>query len=236
MSTPALEVIDLNAWYDQSHVVRGVGLQVPQGQVAALLGRYGAGCSSILRALMGLIKQRSGSVRIHGTESIHLPMEFVGPLGIGYCRGQKNLLADLSCEENLLLPATTENTLGGSMSLAEIYEVFPRLHEHRYLSCSQLSGGEQKMLAIARLLRTGVNIILLDDLSDGVAPAIFHDLQRMVRQLKAKRYAILLVDENPQFAHALADQFYLIDSGQVIDQFPSEELAAKQEALNALSN
>jgi len=233
--TPALELTDLHAWYGDAHVLQGVNLHIAQGQVVALLGRNGSGRSTMLRAIMGLTGSRSGSVRIHGTESIHLPLDKISHLGIGCCGEEPGIFVGLSCEENLLLPSSpAEDTLGGGMSLAEIYELFPNLHERRHMPGTRLSGGEQQMLGIARILRTGANLILLDEVAHGLAPVIVQGLAHMVRQLKDKGYTIILLENSFQFPAALADYFYIMEQGQIIDGFDPQQLPAKQDAFGAL--
>src|SRR5690606_1818527 len=187
MSTPALEVRDLQAWYGESHVLHGINFSVNQGEVVTLLGRNGSGRTTTLRAILGLTGSRKGSVRIQGTEAIHLPTYRIAHLGVGYCPEERGIFASLSCEENLLLPPTV-GTLGGGMSLAEIYDMFPNLQERRHSPGTRLSGGEQQMLAVARILRTGANLLLLDEISEGLAPVIVQALGRMITTLKAKGY------------------------------------------------
>lgn len=234
MSTHALEISDLQAWYGESHVLHGVNLTVSQGEVVTLLGRNGSGRTTTLRAMLGLTGSRRGSIRIHGTESIHLPTYKIAHLGIGYCPEERGIFAGLSCEENLLLPPTVGDTLGGGMSLAEIYEMFPNLQERKYSPGTRLSGGEQQMLAVARILRTGANMLLLDEISEGLAPVIVQALARMITTLKAKGYTIIMVEQNFHFAAPLADRFYVMEHGQIVEQFSAAELPAKQEVLNTL--
>ncbi|TCT08476.1 ABC transporter ATP-binding protein [Paralcaligenes ureilyticus] len=234
MSTHALEISDLQAWYGESHVLHGVNLTVSQGEVVTLLGRNGSGRTTTLRAMLGLTGSRQGSIRIHGTESIHLPTYKIAHLGIGYCPEERGIFAGLSCEENLLLPPTVGDTLGGGMSLAEIYEMFPNLQERKYSPGTRLSGGEQQMLAVARILRTGANMLLLDEISEGLAPVIVQALARMITTLKAKGYTIIMVEQNFHFAAPLADRFYVMEHGQIVEQFSAAELPAKQEVLNTL--
>jgi branched-chain amino acid transport system ATP-binding protein len=234
MSTHALEISDLQAWYGESHVLHGVNLTVSQGEVVTLLGRNGSGRTTTLRAMLGLTGSRQGSIRIHGTESIHLPTYKIAHLGIGYCPEERGIFAGLSCEENLLLPPTVGDTLGGGMSLAEIYEMFPNLQERKHSPGTRLSGGEQQMLAVARILRTGANMLLLDEISEGLAPVIVQALARMITTLKAKGYTIIMVEQNFHFAAPLADRFYVMEHGQIVEQFSAAELPAKQEVLNTL--
>ncbi|UYO93922.1 ABC transporter ATP-binding protein [Pollutimonas sp. M17] len=234
MSTTALELSDVHAWYGESHVLHGVNLNVAKGEVVTLLGRNGSGRTTTLRAILGLTGTRKGSIRIQGTESIGLPTYRIAHLGIGYCPEERGIFAGLSCEENLLLPPVVGETLGGGMSLAEIYDMFPNLHERRHSPGTRLSGGEQQMLAVARILRTGANLLLLDEISEGLAPVIVQALGRMITALKAKGYTIVMVEQNFHFAAPLADRFYVMEHGQIVEQFAAAELAAKQDTLNTL--
>jgi len=233
-NTPALQISGLHAWYGESHILHGVDLEVAQGEVVTLLGRNGAGRTTSLRAILGLTGSRKGSVRIHGTESIDLPTYRIAHLGVGYCPEERGIFASLSCEENLLLPPPVGGALGGGMSLAEIYEMFPNLHERRASPGTRLSGGEQQMLAVARILRTGANLLLLDEISEGLAPVIVQALARMITALKARGYTIVMVEQNFHFAAPLADRFYVMEHGQIVEHFEAAELAQKQETLNEL--
>ncbi|WP_442592784.1 ABC transporter ATP-binding protein [Parapusillimonas sp. JC17] len=234
MNEPALEISNLHAWYGESHVLHGVDMKVEKGQVVTLLGRNGSGRSTTLRAILGLTGSRKGSIRIQGTESINLPTYRIAHLGIGYCPEERGIFAGLSCEENLLLPPVVGDTLGGGMSLAEIYEMFPNLEERKHSPGTRLSGGEQQMLAVARILRTGANLLLLDEISEGLAPVIVQALARMITTLKSKGYTIVMVEQNFRFAAPLADHFYVMEHGQIVEQFNANELQSKQDALNIL--
>ena len=234
MTTPAIEITDLHAWYGESHVLHGINLTVQKGEVVTLLGRNGAGRTTTLRAIMGLTGSRKGSIRINGTEAIILPTYKVAHLGLGYCPEERGIFASLSCEENLLLPPVVGSTAGGGMSLAEIYDMFPNLQERKYSPGTRLSGGEQQMLAVARILRTGANILLLDEISEGLAPVIVQALARMITTLRSKGYTIVMVEQNFRFAAPLADRFYVIEHGQVVEAFEAHELESKQESLNTL--
>ncbi len=234
MTAAALEISDLHAWYGESHVLHGINLHVNQGEVVTLLGRNGAGRTTTLRAILGLTGSRKGSIRIQGTESIDLPTYRIAHLGIGYCPEERGIFAGLSCEENLLLPPIVGDSLGGGMSLTEIYDMFPNLEERKHSPGTRLSGGEQQMLAVARILRTGANLLLLDEISEGLAPVIVQALARMISALKAKGYTIVMVEQNFHFAAPLADRFYVIEHGQVVEEFASEELESKQDTLNTL--
>ncbi|RSE98146.1 ABC transporter ATP-binding protein [Achromobacter aegrifaciens] len=233
MSTPALEISGLQAWYGESHILHGVDMRVGQGEVVTLLGRNGAGRTTTLRAILGLTGSRKGSVRIHGTEAIDLPTYKIAHLGVGYCPEERGIFASLSCEENLLLPPVV-GSLGGGMSLAEIYDMFPNLQERRNSPGTRLSGGEQQMLAVARLLRTGANLLLLDEISEGLAPVIVQALARMITALKQRGYTIVMVEQNFRFAAPLADRFYVMEHGQIVEHFEAAELSEKQDTLNEL--
>lgn len=231
--TVALEVSGLHAWYGESHILHGVNMRVEQGQVVTLLGRNGAGRTSTLRAILGLTGSRKGSIRIQGVESIGLPTYRIAHLGIGYCPEERGIFASLSCEENLMLTPMLKGAQGG-MSLDEIYEMFPNLYERKDSPGTRLSGGEQQMLALARILRTGANVLLLDEISEGLAPVIVQTLGRMITQLKAKGYTIVMVEQNFRFAAPLADYFYVMEHGQMIEEFDSALLAEKQGTLDTL--
>jgi len=234
MTASALEISDLHAWYGESHVLHGINLHVNKGEVVTLLGRNGAGRTTTLRAILGLTGSRKGSIRIQGTESIDMPTYRIAHLGIGYCPEERGIFAGLSCEENLLLPPIVGDSLGGGMSLAEIYDMFPNLEERKHSPGTRLSGGEQQMLAVARILRTGANLLLLDEISEGLAPVIVQALARMISALKQKGYTIVMVEQNFHFAAPLADRFYVIEHGQVVEEFSAAELASKQDTLNTL--
>lgn len=232
--TAALEISDLHAWYGESHVLHGVNMRVEQGQVVTLLGRNGAGRTSTMRAIMGLTSSRKGSIRIHGTETIHLPTYRIAHLGIGYCPEERGIFASLSCEENLLLPPMIGKTPSDGMSLDEIYDMFPNLYERRHSPGTRLSGGEQQMLALARILRAGAQLLLLDEISEGLAPVIVQTLARMITTLKEKGYTIVMVEQNFRFAAPLADHFYVMEHGQIVEQFQAALLPEKQETLDKL--
>ncbi|ALM83980.1 ABC transporter ATP-binding protein [Bordetella sp. N] len=234
MTAPALEITDLHAWYGESHILHGVNMNVRQGEVVTLLGRNGAGRTTTLRAILGLTGTRKGSVRINGTESAGMPTFRIAHLGVGYCPEERGIFASLSCEENLLLPPPVGGALGGGMSLAEIYEMFPNLQERRHSPGTRLSGGEQQMLAVARILRTGANLLLLDEISEGLAPVIVQALGRMITALKQRGYTIVMVEQNFRFAAPLADRFYVMEHGQIIENFDAAQLNEKQETLNEL--
>lgn len=231
VTSPLLAVKDLQAWYGESHILHGVNFDVREGEVVTLLGRNGAGRTTTLRAIMGLTGRRSGSIKINGTETIALPTHRIAHFGVGYCPEERAIFSSLSAEENLMLPPTL--TAGG-MSVAEIYQMFPNLEERRSSQGTRLSGGEQQMLAVARILRTGAKLLLLDEISEGLAPVIVQALSRMISTLKAKGYTIVMVEQNFRFAAPLADRFYVIEHGHVVAQFNAAELSTKTDELNEL--
>jgi branched-chain amino acid transport system ATP-binding protein len=231
--TPALEIKDLQAWYGESHVLHGVDMVVRPGEVVTLLGRNGAGRTTTLRAIMGLTGARKGSIRINGVETIEHPTHRIAHLGVGYCPEERGIFASLSCEENLMLPPQLKGT-GGGMSVDEIYAMFPNLAERRHSQGTRLSGGEQQMLAVARILRTGAKLLLLDEISEGLAPVIVQALARMIVTLRQKGYTIVMVEQNFRFAAPLADRFYVMEHGRMVEQFPAADLQAKMPVLNEL--
>ncbi|GGX39222.1 ABC transporter ATP-binding protein [Undibacterium squillarum] len=229
----ALEIRDLQAWYGESHILHGVNMQVKAGQVVTLLGRNGAGRTTSLRAVMGLTGRRSGSVRIHGQEAIHLATHKIAHLGVGYCPEERGIFSSLSAEENLLLPPRVSRETAG-MSLDEIYAMFPNLYERRQSQGTRLSGGEQQMLAVARILRTGARLLLLDEISEGLAPVIVQALARMITTLKQQGYTIVMVEQNFRFAAPLADHFYVMEHGTIVEQFAATALSEKMPVLHQL--
>lgn len=232
--TAALEIKDLHAWYGESHILHGISISVPKGQVVTLLGRNGAGRTTTLRAIMGLTGERKGSIKVHGEETIALPTHRIAHLGLGYCPEERGIFASLSTEENLRLPPKLKSGRGKPMSEDEIYAMFPNLAERRASQGTRLSGGEQQMLAVARILRTGADILLLDEISEGLAPVIVQALARMIRTLKAQGFTIVMVEQNFRFAAPLADHFVVIEHGQVVESFPAAELDAKRALLDEL--
>ena len=224
-----LRITDLHAFYGESHILHGVDLKVNQGEVVTLLGRNGAGRTTTLKAIMGLVGRRSGSIMINGTEAVGLSPHRIAHLGLGYCPEERGIFTSLSCEENLLLPPPVAS---GGMSLEEIYAMFPNLKERRTSPGGRLSGGEQQMLAVARILRTGAKLLLLDEISEGLAPVIVQALGRAIRTLREKGLTIVMVEQNFRFAAPLADRFYVIEHGQVIESFDASELEAKQHMLH----
>ena len=229
MSTELLRLSDVPAWYGESHVLHGIDLKVNKGGVVTLLGRNGSGRTTTLKAIMGLVGRRSGSIMINGSEAVGLAPHRIAHLGLGYCPEERGIFASLSCEENLLLPPPVAS---GGMSVDEIYAMFPNLKERRASPGGRLSGGEQQMLAVARILRTGARTLLLDEISEGLAPVIVQALGRAIRTLREKGLTIVMVEQNFRFAAPLADRFYVIEHGQVIETFAAAELQAKQHMLH----
>ena len=217
-----LEIKNLHGWYGESHVLHGVNLRVDEGEVVTLLGRNGAGRTTTLRAIVGLTGKRKGSIRINGTETIKLAPHKVAHLGVGYCPEERGIFASLTAEENLMLPPTLAP---GGMSVDDIYTMFPNLKERASSPGTRLSGGEQQMLAVARILRTGARLLLLDEISEGLAPVIVQKLGEMILTLKAKGYTIVLVEQNFRFAAPLADRFYVMEHGMIVKQFAQNELS-----------
>ncbi|HEY8102038.1 MAG TPA: ABC transporter ATP-binding protein [Burkholderiaceae bacterium] len=233
MAETALEISNLHAWYGESHILHDINLKVNQGEVVTLLGRNGAGRTTTLRAIMGLTGVRKGSIKINGVESIGLPTYKIAHLGVGYCPEERGIFSSLSTEENLLLPPMVSKTNKG-MSIEEIYDMFPNLKERKTSQGTRLSGGEQQMLAVGRILRTGSRLLLLDEISEGLAPVIVQALARMILTLKAMGYTIVMVEQNFRFAAPLADRFYVVEHGQVVEAFAASELDAKMPVLNTL--
>ncbi len=228
MAREFLRIDKLNAWYGESHILHGVDLTVHEGEVVCLLGRNGAGRTTTLRAIVGLTGARTGSIRVRGEEAIRLPAHKVARLGVGYCPEERGIFASLSAEENLLLPPMLS---AGGMSVDEIYAMFPNLKERAASPGTRLSGGEQQMLAVARILRTGARLLLLDEISEGLAPVIVQKLAETIRMLKAKGYTVVLVEQNFRFAAPLADRFYVMEHGRIVQQFAQSELAANTKML-----
>ena len=226
---PFLEIKNLHGWYGESHVLHGVNLHVNEGEVVTLLGRNGAGRTSTMRAIMGLIGSRKGSIQVHGTETVGLATHRIARLGIGYCPEERGIFSSLSCEENLMLPPTLAE---GGMSVEQIYSMFPNLRERAQSQGTRLSGGEQQMLAVARILRTGARLLLLDEISEGLAPVIVQKLAEMVSSLRKQGYTIVMVEQNFRFAAPLADRFLVMEHGEVIQEFTQAELPARLERLH----
>ena len=232
-NTPALEISNLEAWYGESHVLHGVDIVVQPGEVVTLLGRNGAGRTTTMRAVMGLTGARKGSVKINGVETIHMPTHRIAHLGVGYCPEERGIFSSLSCEENLLLPPVLKTGTQG-MSIDEIYAMFHNLAERRNSQGTRLSGGEQQMLAVARILRTGAKLLLLDEISEGLAPVIVQALARMIIMLRERGYTVVMVEQNFRFAAPLADRFYVMEHGRIVEKFGASELEEKMPVLTDL--
>ncbi|MGE5337327.1 MAG: ABC transporter ATP-binding protein [Gemmatimonadota bacterium] len=224
-----LRLSDVHAFYGESHILHGVDMLVNRGEVVTLLGRNGAGRTTTLKSILGLVGRRSGSIMINGVEAVALPPHRIAQLGIGYCPEERGIFASLSCEENLLLPPAVAS---GGMELDEIYAMFPNLKERRTSPGTRLSGGEQQMLAVARILRTGAKMLLLDEISEGLAPVIVQALARTIRMLREKGLTIVMVEQNFRFAAPLADRFYVMERGRIVEGFTAAELPSKTELLH----
>jgi branched-chain amino acid transport system ATP-binding protein len=219
----------LNAWYGESHVLHGVEFEIAAGEVVTLLGRNGAGKTTTLKSIMGIVPRREGSVMYEGTETIHLPSNRIAHLGIAYCPEERGIFASLNVEENLLLPPQVKP---GGLSVEQIFELFPNLKERLGSQGTKLSGGEQQMLAIGRILRTGARLLLLDEPTEGLAPVIVQQIGRTIERLKREGFTILLVEQNFRFAATVADRHYVMEHGRVVDMFPNAELAANMDKLH----
>ncbi|MGO4386510.1 ABC transporter ATP-binding protein [Microvirga sp. 2YAF29] len=226
---PLLEVRGLNAWYGESHVLHGVDLDIREGETVTLLGRNGAGKTTTLRAIMGILRRREGVIKLRGKDLLSLPLHKVAQAGIGYVPEERGIFASLNVSENLALPPTVAE---GGMSVEEIYKLFPNLYERRTSQGTKLSGGEQQMLAIARILRTGAKVILLDEPTEGLAPVIVQRIGDVLVKLKNRGMTILLVEQNFRFARKVADRFYLMEDGRMVSSFPGNELDARMDELH----
>ncbi len=224
-----LNIAGLQAFYGESHILHGVDLTVNRGEVVTLLGRNGAGRTTTLKSILGLVGKRTGSIRISGVESVAMSPHKIARMGIGYCPEERGIFASLSCEENLLLPPAVDS---GGMGVDEIYAMFPNLKERRSSPGTRLSGGEQQMLAVARILRTGAKLLLLDEISEGLAPVIVQALARTIRMLREKGLTIVMVEQNFRFAAPLADRFYVMEHGRIVVRFAAAELEAKRPMLH----
>ncbi|MUT71820.1 ABC transporter ATP-binding protein [Stutzerimonas frequens] len=229
MTEPLLSVRDLNAWYGESHALHGIDLDVQQGETVTLLGRNGVGKTTALRAIVGIIRQRSGSIRFDGKDMLRVPLHRTARHGIGYVPEERGIFSTLTVEENLTLPPVIAK---GGMTLAEIYQLFPNLEERRKSPGTKLSGGEQQMLAMARILRTGAKLLLLDEPTEGLAPVIIQRIGEVLQTLKQRGMTILLVEQNFRFASKVADRFYVVDHGKVIDSFDVADLPGRMTMLN----
>jgi branched-chain amino acid transport system ATP-binding protein len=229
MTQEMLKIANLEAWYGESHILHGVEFAVQEGEVVTLLGRNGAGRTTTLRAIMGLVGSRTGSVLIKGVEAVGLAPHKIARLGLGYCPEERGIFSALSTEENLLLPPRLRGVQG--MPLEEIYDIFPNLLERAASPGTRLSGGEQQMLAVARILRTGARLLLLDEISEGLAPVIVQKLGEVIRTLRQKGITVVLVEQNFRFAAPLADRFYVMEHGKIVRQFEQSELASQMGLL-----
>ena len=223
-----LKISDLHAWYGESHILHGVDLEVGEGELVTLLGRNGAGRTTILKSIMGLVGRRSGSIAVGGAETIAMATHRIAHLGIGYCPEERGIFSSLSVEENLLLPPVVAS---GGMSLEEIYAMFPNLRERRASMGTRLSGGEQQMLAMARILRTGAKLLLLDEITEGLAPVIVQAIGRMIATLKEQGFTIILVEQNFRFAAPLADRHYIVEHGAIAEMITKNELQSSMDKL-----
>jgi branched-chain amino acid transport system ATP-binding protein len=230
MADEVLRIAGVNAWYGESHVLHGVDLTVHRGEVVTLLGRNGSGRTSTLKSILGLVGRRAGSIVVNGVETVTWPTYKIAHLGVGYCPEERGIFSSLSVEENLMLPPEIAK---GGMSVDEIYEMFPNLRERRKTAQgTKLSGGEQQMLAMARILRTGANLLLLDEITEGLAPVIVQTLGRIIIKLKERGFTIVLVEQNFRFAAPLADRHYVMEHGRIAESFPASELQAKTAMLH----
>ena len=230
MARELLKLDGLQAWYGESHILHGVELTVHEGEVVTLLGRNGAGRTTTLRAIMGLVGTRTGSIRIGGVETVRLAPHRIARIGVGYCPEERGIFSALSAEENLYLPPRLKGA--ETMPIEEIYAMFPNLRERAASPGARLSGGEQQMLAVARILRTGARLLLMDEISEGLAPVIVQKLGDVIRTLKAKGFTVVLVEQNFRFAAPLADRFYVMERGRIVRQFEQSELAAQMGMLH----
>jgi branched-chain amino acid transport system ATP-binding protein len=225
-----LSVHDLHGWYGESHVLHGIDFDVREGQVVTLLGRNGAGRTTTLRAIMGILAKRRGSIRFDGQETIDLPARRIARAGVAYVPEERGIFASLSVEENLMLPPQVRP---GGLTREQIFELFPNLRERLSSQGTKLSGGEQQMLAMARILRTGAKLLLLDEPTEGLAPVIVQQIGRTIARLKAEGFTIVLVEQNFRFAASVADVHYVVEQGRVVDRIPNEDLEANIDKLHA---
>jgi len=224
-----LRVKDLHAWYGESHILHGIELEVREGEVVTLLGRNGAGKTTTLKSIMGMVGKRDGSVAFRNQETIKLPSNRIATLGIAFCPEERGIFASLDVEENLLLPP---QVAAGGMSLEQVYLLFPNLRERRASQGTKLSGGEQQMLAIGRILRTGARLLLLDEPTEGLAPVIVKHIGGVIARLKAEGFTILLVEQNFRFAQTVADRHYVVEHGRVVDMVPNDRLEANMDRIH----
>jgi len=230
VAAPLLKVSDLEGWYGESHVLHGIDFEVKPGEVVTLLGRNGAGKTTTMKALMGILTKRKGSIVFDGHETIGLQSRAIAKLGMGYVPEELGIFSSLSVEENLMLPPRVKP---GGLSLEQIFELFPNIKERLTSQGTKLSGGEQQMLAIGRILRTGANLLLLDEPTEGLAPVIVQQIGATIARLKAEGFTIVLVEQNFHFASSVADRHYVVEQGKVIDTIPNAELEANIDKLHA---
>ncbi|MGO9515563.1 MAG: ABC transporter ATP-binding protein [Candidatus Korobacteraceae bacterium] len=226
-----LRLTDVHAFYDQSHILHGLDFKVYRGEVVALLGRNGAGRTTTLRAILGLVGRRTGSIMVNGREVVQWPTHRIARLGVGYCPEERGIFSSLTAEENLMLPPKLTSE---GMGLEEVYSTFPNLKERRHSQGTRLSGGEQQMLAMARILRAGARLLLLDEISEGLAPVIVQKLSQVIRGLKERGFTILLVEQNFRFASRLADRMYVVERGRIVAEVAKHEMDEKQTMLEEL--
>ncbi|WP_342361686.1 ABC transporter ATP-binding protein [Terrarubrum flagellatum] len=229
MADALLEIEDLHAWYGESHILHGASFNVGEGEVVTLLGRNGAGKTTTLKSIMGMLGKRKGSVRFRGNELIRLSSDHIARAGIAFCPEERGIFASLNVQENLMLPP---RVAPGGLGVEEIFELFPNLRERISSQGTKLSGGEQQMLAIGRILRTGAQLLLLDEPTEGLAPVIIQQIGKTVKKLKETGFTILLVEQNFRWASTLADRFYIMEHGAIVDQFTSANLDANMDKLH----
>jgi len=229
MAEPLLKVEDLHAWYGESHILHGMSFDVSEGEVVTLLGRNGAGKTTTLKSIMGMVGKREGSIKFLSKETIHLPSNAIARRGIAFCPEERGIFASLDVEENLLLPP---QVAPGGLSLAQIYELFPNLKERLRSQGTKLSGGEQQMLAIARILRTGAKLLLLDEPTEGLAPVIVQQIGRTIERLKKEGFTIVLVEQNFRFAQKVADRHYIVEHGRVVERITGAALEASMDRVH----
>ena len=227
--TALLSVADLNAWYGESHILHGAQFEVRRGEVVTLLGRNGVGKTTTLKAIMGMVARREGSIRFDGTQLVALPSDRIARLGVAFCPEERGIFASLDVRENLLLPPVVR---AGGLSLAQVFDLFPNLKERLASQGTKLSGGEQQMLAIGRILRTGARLLLLDEPTEGLAPVIVQQIGRTISRLKAEGFTILLVEQNFRFASRVADRHYVMEGGRMVDMIPNSELESNLEKVH----
>ena len=227
--TALLSVADLNAWYGESHILHGAEFEVRRGEVVTLLGRNGVGKTTTLKAVMGMVARREGSIRFDGTQIIALPSDRIARLGVAFCPEERGIFASLNVHENLLLPPVVR---AGGLSLDQVFGLFPNLKERLASQGTKLSGGEQQMLAIGRILRTGARLLLLDEPTEGLAPVIVQQIGHTISRLKAEGFTILLVEQNFRFASRVADRHYIMESGRVVDMIPNGELESNLKKIH----